>query len=58
VALTAHTGRVMHDCLIAGGMDACLTKPLQIGELAKILADFSELRAQRLKPRRLSPATS
>ena len=57
VALTAHTDRAMHDRLIAGGMDACLTKPPQIGELAKILVGFPELLAQRLKARRLSPAT-
>ena len=58
VALTAHTDRAMHDRLIAGGMDACLTKPPQIGELAKILVGFPELLAQRLKARRLSPAGS
>jgi CheY-like chemotaxis protein len=55
VALTAHTDRTMHDRLIAGGMDACLTKPLQIGDLAKILVAFPELRAERLKTRRLFP---
>jgi CheY-like chemotaxis protein len=55
VAVTAHTDRTMHDRLIAGGMDACLTKPLQIGELAKILVGFPELLAQRLKAPRLSP---
>jgi CheY-like chemotaxis protein len=57
VALTAHTNRTMHDRLIVGGMDACLTKPLQIGELARILVGFPELLAQRQKARRLSPAT-
>ena len=58
VALTAHTDQAMHDRLIAGGMDACLTKPLQLDELAKILVSFPVLLAQRLKARRLSPAAS
>jgi hypothetical protein len=48
----------MHDRFIAGGMDACLTKPLQIGGLAKILEGFPGLLAQRLKARRPSSAAS
>jgi hypothetical protein len=58
VALTAHTDHAEHARFITGGMDACLTKPLLIGGLAKILEGFPELLAQRLKARRPSPAAS
>jgi len=58
VALTAHTDHAEHTRFIAGGMDACLTKPLRLDELEKILVSFPVLLAQRLETWRRSPAAS
>jgi CheY-like chemotaxis protein len=54
VAVTAHALAEEQNACLAAGMDACLTKPIQVRELTAVLARYPELR----RPwRKITPTT-